>query len=55
MGTRPLGLLRFARAKRRLTAFELHARLRALDAGKLPPPVQHPDVPVGRKGRPQRQ
>jgi hypothetical protein len=45
-----------------LTASELHAGLRALDAlaaGKLPPPVQHPDVPVGthtnpvlRKGRP---
>ena len=40
--------------ERRLTASELNARLRALDAlasGKLPPPVQHPDAPVGRKGR----
>lgn len=34
---------------RRLTASEFHARLHALDAltaGKLPPPVQHPDTAV---------
>lgn len=34
---------------RRLTASEFHAALRRLDAlaaGKLPPPVQHPDIPV---------
>ena len=36
---------------RRLTASEFHAGLRRLDAlaaGKLPPPVQHPDIPVGK-------
>jgi len=48
--------------ERRLTASELTARLRALDAlaaGKLRPAVQHPDTPIGspahmlgRKGRP---
>lgn len=35
---------------RRLTASEFQAGLRRLDAlaaGKLPPPVQHPDIPVG--------
>jgi hypothetical protein len=54
--------LRSLYRERRLTASELHARLRALDAlavGKLPPPVHHPDTPLGthtnpmlRKGRP---
>ena len=50
--------LRSLYRERRLTASELNARLRTLDAlaaGKLPPPVQHPDTPVGRKGRPPRQ
>lgn len=40
---------------RRLTASELSGRLRTLDAlaaGKLPPPVQHPDTPLLPKGRP---
>jgi HNH endonuclease len=35
---------------RRLTASEFQAGLRRLDAltaGKLPPPVQHPDIPLG--------
>ena len=47
--------LRSLYRERRITSAELNARLRALDAlasGKLPPPVQHPDTPVGRKGRP---
>jgi len=54
--------LRWLFRDRRLTASEMHAGLRALDAlaaGKLPPPVQHPDTPVGpcpnpmpRRGRP---
>ncbi|PYT63552.1 MAG: hypothetical protein DMG35_03665 [Acidobacteria bacterium] len=54
--------LRWLFRDRRLTASELHAGLRRLDAlaaGKLPPPVLHPDTPVGipahtlgRKGRP---
>lgn len=49
---------------RRLTAAEFQAGLRRLDAltaGKLPPPVHHPDIPLGthanpmlRKGRPRR-
>ena len=54
--------LRWLFRDRRLTASEMHAGLRALDAlaaGKLPPPIQHPDTPVGpcpnpmpRRGRP---
>jgi hypothetical protein len=62
-GERPAAdFLRSLYRERRLTASELNARLRALDAlaaGKLPPPVLHPDTPVGtlahmlgRKGRP---
>ena len=42
--------LRWLFRDRRLTASELHAGLRALDAlagGKLRPPVQHPDTPIG--------
>lgn len=41
--------LRWLYRQRRLTASELNGRLRALDAlaaGKLPPPVQHPDIPL---------
>jgi hypothetical protein len=41
--------LRWLFRDRRLTASELHAALRALEAlaaGKLPPPVQHPDTPL---------
>ena len=41
--------LRSLYRERRLTASELNERLRALDllaAGKLPPPVQHPDTPI---------
>ena len=64
-GERPAAhFLRWLYRQRRLTSAEFHARLRALDAlasGKLPPPVQHPDTPVGtpahtlgRKGRPRR-
>jgi 5-methylcytosine-specific restriction endonuclease McrA len=44
--------------ERRLTATELAARLRALDAlaaGKLPPPLPRPDMPLQRRGRPRRQ
>jgi hypothetical protein len=47
--------LRWLYRQRSLTASELHACLRALDAlssGKLPPPVLHPDTTIGRKGRP---
>jgi 5-methylcytosine-specific restriction endonuclease McrA len=62
-GERPAAdFLRWLYRQRRLTSAELNARLRTLDAlasGKLPPPVQHPDTPVGtpahtlgRKGRP---
>jgi hypothetical protein len=55
-GERPAAdFLRWLYRQRCLTASELNARLRALDAlasGKLPPPVQHPDTPIGRKGRP---
>ncbi|PYU17002.1 MAG: hypothetical protein DMG37_01045 [Acidobacteria bacterium] len=42
--------LRWLFRDRRLTASEMHAGLRALEAlaaGKLPPPVQHPDTPLG--------
>jgi hypothetical protein len=42
--------LRSLYREQRLTASELNARLRALDAlasGKLLPPVQHPDTPLG--------
>ena len=50
-GERPAAdFLRSLYRDRRLTASELNARLRALDAlsaGKLPPPLHHPDVPVG--------
>ena len=50
-GERPAAdFLRSLYRERRLTASELHAGLRRLDAlasGKLPPPVQHPDTPVG--------
>ena len=55
-GERPAAhFLRWLYRERRLTSPELNARLRALDAlasGKLPPPVLHPDTPVGHKGRP---
>jgi len=62
-GERPAAhFLRWLYRERRITSAELNARLRALDAlasGKLPPPVLHPDTPVGtpahtlgRKGRP---
>ena len=43
--------LRSLYRERRLTASEFHAGLRRLDAltaGKLPAPVQHPDIPVGK-------
>ena len=55
-GERPAAdFLRWLYRQRRLTSSELNNRLRVLDAlasGKLPPPVQHPDTPIGRKGRP---
>ncbi len=55
-GERPAAdFLRWLYRERRITSAELNARLRALDAlasGKLPPPVHHPDTPIGRKGRP---
>ena len=62
-GERPAAdFLRWLYRQRRLTSAELNARLRALDtlaSGKLPPPVQHPDTPIGtpahtlgRKARP---
>ncbi len=55
-GERPAAhFLRWLYRERRITSAELNARLRALDAlasGKLPPPVHHPDTPLGRKGRP---
>jgi len=54
-GERPAAhFLRWLYRERRITSAELNARLRALDAlasGKLPPPVLHPDTPLGRKGR----
>ena len=57
-GERPAAhFLRWLYRERRITSAELNARLRALDAlasGKLPPPVLHPDTPIGRKGRPRR-
>jgi hypothetical protein len=50
-GERPAAhFLRWLYRERRITSAELNARLRALDAlasGKLPPPVQHPDTPLG--------
>src|SRR6266852_2665612 len=55
-GERPAAdFLRWLYRERRITSAELNARLHALDAlasGKLPPPVHHPDTPIGRKGRP---
>src|SRR6266850_316039 len=55
-GERPAAdFLRWLYRQRCLTASELSARLRTLDAlasGKLPPPVHHPDTTIGRKGRP---
>jgi HNH endonuclease len=55
-GERPAAhFLRWLYRQRCLTLSDLNARLRALDAlasGKLPPPVLHPDTPIGRKGRP---
>jgi len=62
-GERPAAdFLRWLYRQRRLTSAELNDRLRTLDAlasGKLLPPVQHPDTPLGnpaqtlgRKGRP---
>ena len=55
-GERPAAhFLRWLYRERRITSAELNARLSALDAlasGKLPPPVHHPDTPIGRKGRP---
>jgi hypothetical protein len=51
-GERPAAdFLRWLYRQRRLTSAELNARLRTLDAlasGKLPPPVQHPDTPLGK-------
>jgi hypothetical protein len=47
--------LRWLFRDRRLTASELHAGLRALAAGKLPPPVQHPDTAVGTHTNPMSQ
>jgi len=54
--------LRWLYRERRITSAELNAGVRRLDAlaaGKLPPPVQHPDTPIGpcpnpmsRRGRP---
>jgi hypothetical protein len=50
-GERPAAdFLRWLYRQRRLTSAELNDRLRTLDAlasGKLPPPVQHPDTPIG--------
>jgi 5-methylcytosine-specific restriction endonuclease McrA len=50
-GERPApDFLRWLYRQRRLTSTELNARLRTLDAlasGKLPPPVLHPDTPLG--------
>ena len=50
-GERPAAhFLRWLYRERRITSAELNARLRALDAlasGKLPPPVHHPDTPIG--------
>jgi hypothetical protein len=62
-GARPAAdFLRWLYRERRITSAELNARLHALDAlasGKLPPPILHPDTPIGtpahtlgRKGRP---
>jgi hypothetical protein len=51
-GVRPAAhFLRWLYRERRITSAELNARLRALDAlasGKLPPPVLHPDTPLGK-------
>src|SRR6266852_5679170 len=51
-GERPAAhFLRWLYRERRITSAELNARLRALDAlasGKLPPPVLHPDTPIGK-------
>ncbi len=53
-GERPAAdFLRWLYRQRRLTSAELNARLRALDtlaSGKLPPPVLHPDAPIGKLG-----
>ena len=62
-GERPAAhFLRWLYRERRISSAELNTRLRALDAlasGKLPPPVHHPDTPIGTpahtlggKGRP---
>jgi HNH endonuclease len=54
-GERPAAdFLRWLYRQRRITSAELNARLRALDAlasGKLPPPVLHPDTPLGKPNR----
>ena len=54
-GERPAAdFLRWLYRQRRLTASELNARLRTLDAlasGKLTPPVLHPDTPLGKPNR----
>src|SRR6266851_8922455 len=55
-GERPAAhFLRWLYRERRITSAELNARLRALDAlasGKLPPPVLHPDTPIGKPPHP---
>jgi hypothetical protein len=55
-GERPAAdFLRCLYRQRCLTASELNARLRALDAlasGKLPPPVLHPDTTIGKPAHP---
>jgi hypothetical protein len=55
-GERPAAnFLRWLYRQRRITSAELNARLRALDAlasGKLPPPVLHPDTPLGQPAPP---
>src|SRR6267378_219473 len=54
-GERPAAdFLRWLYRERRITSAELNARLRTLDAlasGKLPPPVLHPDTPLGNPNR----
>jgi hypothetical protein len=55
-GERPAAdFLRCLYRQRCLTASELNARLHTLDAlasGKLPPPIHHPDTPIGKPAHP---
>jgi hypothetical protein len=55
-GERPAAdFLRWLYRQRRLTSAEFNDRLSALDAlasGKLPPPVLHPDTPIGKPAHP---